>query len=103
MPEIGRFEGHEGYDGVMIGLPGSHAHLEFTQHCVAQLLPSPTAEHLLVLYFDSPEAYAAANERIQQFGAVPVEPENPYWRGKSLTYADPDGYRVVLFEGGWED
>lgn len=29
-------------------------------------------------------------------GYVPVEPENPYWLERSLTYADPDGWRVVI-------
>ena len=30
--ELGRFDGHSGYDGVMLGLPGSDYHLEFTSH-----------------------------------------------------------------------
>lgn len=25
-----------------------------------------------------------------------VEPENPYWKQKGITIADPDGYRIVL-------
>ena len=29
--ELSRFEGHDGYDGVMLGLPGLTYHLEFTQ------------------------------------------------------------------------
>ncbi|WP_425293855.1 hypothetical protein [Microvirga pakistanensis] len=24
------------------------------------------------------------------------EPENPYWLGQSVTFEDPDGWRVVL-------
>jgi len=30
LPELGRFEDHEGYDGVFFALPGTDAHLEFT-------------------------------------------------------------------------
>ena len=29
-------------------------------------------------------------------GILPVEPENPYWKDKSETYEDPDGWRVIL-------
>ena len=32
LQELGRFEGHAGYDGVLVGLPGSDYHLEFTRH-----------------------------------------------------------------------
>jgi hypothetical protein len=28
-----------------------------------------------------------------------IEPENPYWNGKSQTFEDPDGWRVVLYDG----
>src|SRR2546423_399556 len=30
LPEIGRFRGHDGYDGTFLALPGTGAHLEFT-------------------------------------------------------------------------
>ncbi len=30
LPEIGRFEDHDGYDGVFLALPGTGAHLELT-------------------------------------------------------------------------
>jgi len=30
LPEIGRFQDHDGYDGVFLDLPGSNGHLEFT-------------------------------------------------------------------------
>ncbi|WP_426129129.1 VOC family protein [Pararhizobium sp. PWRC1-1] len=34
--------------------------------------------------------------RAQRRGHSPVEPENPYWAGRSFTYSDPDGWRVVI-------
>ena len=48
LPEIGRFENHDGYDGVFLAVPGTDAHLEFTSggHHNA---PSPHPETLLVL------------------------------------------------------
>lgn len=99
IPIIGGFKDHEGYDGVMLGLPDATYHLEFTQHSSQGPLPEPTAENLLVFYFDDPEAYRSANNRLQQLNCFPVKPENPYWEGKSHTYEDPDGWRIVLFNG----
>jgi hypothetical protein len=34
--------------------------------------------------------------RLRRHGHKPVEPENPYWLEKGLTFEDPDGWRVVL-------
>lgn len=49
LPEIDRFADHDGYTGVMIGLPGTRTHLEFTatDHTPP---PTPHDESLLVLY-----------------------------------------------------
>jgi len=32
-------------------------------------------------------------------GYSPVDPQNQYWRGKSVTFEDPDRWRVVLCNG----
>ena len=96
---IGQFTGHEGYDGIMLGLPDSRHHLEFTQHISREPLPEPTKENLLVFYYDDHEDYLQANRRLQESGFTPVIPGNPYWVGKSETYEDPDKWRVVLFNG----
>jgi len=53
--EAGRFDAHEGYDGVFLAVPGTNAHLEFTsggQHAP----PEPNPESLLVLYLGNDEA-----------------------------------------------
>lgn len=99
MKEIGSFSEHQGYSGIMLGLPNSKYHLEFTQHTDGEELPKPTKENLLVLYFETPEEYETANVRLQKMGIKPVEPENPYWKGKSETYEDPDKWRIVLYNG----
>lgn len=99
LPVVGEFSGHEGYDGLMLGLPDGPHHLEFTAFKDPIALPLPTKEHLLVFYFDTPDKYKAANERLQQLGYLPVTPENPYWASKSFSYEDPDKWRVVLFNG----
>ncbi len=92
LPEIGGFRDHDGYDGVFLDIPGTGAHLELTtggEHGG----PEPHPESLLVLYLADEEAVRAAAARL---GAEPVAPANPYWAEHGLTFADPDGFRVVL-------
>ncbi|HEX6699458.1 MAG TPA: VOC family protein [Gaiellaceae bacterium] len=97
LPEIGQFEGHEGYDGVFLALPGTNAHLEFTSG-EDHIGPAPHPETMLVLYLGSSEAVAEACQRVV---AEPVEAANPYWRRHGVTLADPDGFRVVLVPESW--
>jgi catechol 2,3-dioxygenase-like lactoylglutathione lyase family enzyme len=92
LPEIGRFADHDGYDGVFLDLPGSGAHLEFTtggEHQAAE----PHPENLLVLYLDHDASVAELAARI---GEPPVKPANPFWAQRALTFADPDGWHLVL-------
>src|SRR5438034_11838219 len=46
LPELGRFAGHAGYTGVLLGLPGVEYHLEFTQHDQGSPGPAPTRDNL---------------------------------------------------------
>jgi catechol 2,3-dioxygenase-like lactoylglutathione lyase family enzyme len=97
LPEIGRFDDHEGYDGVFLAVPGTKAQLEFTtggEHAP----PAPNPETLVVLYLESDEAVAEACERV---GVKAVEPANPYWRRHGVTLTDPDGFHVVLVATPW--
>ena len=101
---LGAFEGHDGFDGLFVG-PAEAAkrgawHLEFTveRREDAPPLPVPHPEQLLVMYLGSAGAVEAASARLAAIGVQPVEPHNPYWRARGApTFADPDGYRVVLF------
>jgi catechol 2,3-dioxygenase-like lactoylglutathione lyase family enzyme len=92
LPEIGGFRDHDGYDGVFLAVPGTGAHLEFTAGGDGTA-PEPHPETLLVLYLGSADAVREVAGRI---GAAPVAPANPYWAERALTFADPDGFRVVL-------
>jgi catechol 2,3-dioxygenase-like lactoylglutathione lyase family enzyme len=96
LPQLGGFEGHAGYEGVMIGLPGRDYHLEFTRHEAGSPCPAPTRDNLLVLYVEDAGALRLAVERLAARGHLPVEPENPYWAARGYTFEDPDGWRVVL-------
>jgi catechol 2,3-dioxygenase-like lactoylglutathione lyase family enzyme len=96
LPVIGSFSGHAGYDGVMIGLPGHPYHLEFTHHEHGSPCPAPSLDNLLVFYIPERAAIAAIAQRLVALGHPEVEPENPYWREHGKTFADPDGWRIVL-------
>jgi catechol 2,3-dioxygenase-like lactoylglutathione lyase family enzyme len=96
LAEIGSFRGHAGYDGVMLGLPGVGYHLEFTRHENGSPGAAPSKENLLVLYLPEPGAVAA---QLESHGHMSVEAENPYWQAHSITFEDPDGWRVVLVRG----
>jgi hypothetical protein len=92
LPQIGSFEGHDGYDGVFLEIPGTGTHLELTTGG-SHGAPAPHPESLLVLYLDSQREIDAIAERI---GQPPVSPANPYWQRNSRAYADPDGFQVLL-------
>lgn len=96
LPVLASFKAHAGYDGIMLGLPGKAVHLEFTQDEAGTPCPAPSLDNLLVLYVTDRAAYERLNDRMQRHGYQPVEPENPYWLERSFTYADPDGWRVVI-------
>ncbi|MGH4022071.1 MAG: VOC family protein [Pseudonocardiaceae bacterium] len=97
LPEIARFTGHDGYSGVMLDLPGTGAHLEFT---VTEHVSVPTAhvEDLLVLYLGDRQE---VDRILISVDVAPVPSANPYWDEVGVTITDPDGFRVVLVAGSW--
>jgi catechol 2,3-dioxygenase-like lactoylglutathione lyase family enzyme len=97
LPEVGRFEGHDGYSGVFLDLPGTDAHLELTAGG-RHRAPESHPESLLVLYVGDEEAVREIATRLD---ADPIPPANPYWAEHGLTFADPDGFRVVLVPERW--
>ena len=97
-----RFEGHEGFDGIMLGVPGSPYHFEFTQADGHAAGRAPTEDNLLVFYFPNPVEWTAAVERMRAAGFAAVPAFNPYWDRMGATFEDPDGYRVVLQREVWD-
>jgi len=96
LKEVGFFNGHEGYDGVMIGLPDSSYHLEFTQYRNPIPCPPPSKDNLLVFYMMDKETIQEIESRLNSMGYHAVAPENPFWQEKGVTIEDPDGWRIVL-------
>ncbi|GAB3530492.1 VOC family protein [Pontibacter brevis] len=95
--KLGSFENHQGYNGIMIGLPGLSYHLEFTQHAAGSPCPAPSRDNLLVLYLPDEARIRLIVQRLEEMGHPEVAPENPYWKHKgAITVEDPDGWRLVL-------
>ncbi len=94
--ELYRFEDHDGFDGIMLGVPGEAYHFEFTHHRGHRVGRAPTADNLLVFYLPDRDTWSAALSRLQRAGYDPVASYNPYWDRDGRTFEDPDGYRVVL-------
>jgi catechol 2,3-dioxygenase-like lactoylglutathione lyase family enzyme len=95
------FQGHDGSDGVMLGKKGAGYHLEFTRKAGHLAGKAPTADNLLVFYLPDRAAWQGAIERLARHGYQPVPAFNPYWDRHGRTFADPDGYRVVLQNAAW--
>jgi catechol 2,3-dioxygenase-like lactoylglutathione lyase family enzyme len=97
LAELFRFEDHDGYTGIMLGLPGAAYHLEFTHHAAGSPGQAPTRDNLLVLYFDGDDAVREVAHRLGAHGGTGVVAENPYWTNRgAITIEDPDGWRLVL-------
>lgn len=100
LPVIYEFHDHDGYNGLMLGLPDKSYHLEFVQHKDGSPNISPNDENLLVFYIPDEAAIIALADKLAGMGYKRVTAANPYWEKHSaITIEDPDKYRVVLFPG----
>jgi hypothetical protein len=96
---LNSFQDHNGFDGVMLGIPGAVYHLEFTHHRGHVGGSAPSKDNLLVFYFSNHDEWHAAIARMSAAGYTSVSSFNPYWDRFGRTFEDPDGYRVVLNNG----
>lgn len=101
LQEIGRFEDHDGFDGVMLGRPGAAYHLEFTTSRHHPATGSPGPEDVLVFYLPDGTEWREAVSRMTRCGFAPVSSINPYWDRRGVTFEDADGHRVVLQNAPW--
>jgi len=101
LDQLGTFEDHEGFDGVMIGTPGVPYHLEFTHQRGHIVGSAPTKENLLVFYLPDQDEWKSALDRMKAAGYQSLPSLNPYWDRHGRTFEDPDGYRVVLQNAAW--
>ena len=97
LPVIGKFDDHDGYDGIIFGMPDTSYQLEFTQHNEGSPGDAPSRDNLTVFYFDDESKLQEIVSRLGDMGDEDVPPETPYWIGISITIADTDGWHVGLF------
>ncbi len=101
MLEIGRFEDHAGFDGIMLGFEGHPYHLEFTTERGRLAEGAPGPENLLIFYEPDGDRWRERCETMASAGFRSVASHNPYWDQNGRTFEDPDGYRVVIQNGEW--
>jgi hypothetical protein len=102
LPVLWSFVDHDGFDGVIFGVPDERAQLELVRSPHGDT-PSPSGEDALVLYGDG----AAAGDivaRLERAATPEITPEdptlNPYWpREGARCFVDPDGYRLIVVPG----
>jgi catechol 2,3-dioxygenase-like lactoylglutathione lyase family enzyme len=100
LPVLGSFDDHDGFSGVIFGLPDASRQLELVAAPDAK--PAPTAEDQLVLYLGSAARVASAARRLQAAGHEPAISPNPYWADAgAVCFVDPDGYWLVLSPQSW--
>lgn len=63
----------------------------------------PTKEHLLVFYEPDRRKWEELVKNVEEAGGGRVKSENPWWdrEGRGVTVEDPEGWRVVLWNGSW--
>ena len=98
---LGEFQGHNDFDGSIIGHPSHPYHLEFTHHVGTVVGNSPTKDNLLVFYIPNQITWSKCCEKMQAAGFKSVESYNNYWDVVGKTFEDVDGYRVVLQNREW--
>jgi hypothetical protein len=98
---LAQFEDHRGFDGVILGHPKQHYHIEFTSQRGHQVGEAPTRDHLLVFYLPDKDDWEAACAQMTSAGFREVPSNNPYWDLQGRTFEDIDGYRVVLQNAAW--
>jgi catechol 2,3-dioxygenase-like lactoylglutathione lyase family enzyme len=102
LKELGRFVDHQGFNGVMVGSESLHYHFEFTSCRSHPIRPTPTVEDLLVFYVPQREEWENTCANLLAARFRETQPYNPYWSERGRTFADHDGYHVVIERSDWK-
>ena len=95
LQSLGDFQGHDGYQGIFLGLPNMDWHLEFTQS-KERAIHNPDRNDLLVFYVNSIVELNAIVHTAEKENITPVKSKNPYWQKNGVELIDPDGFGVML-------
>lgn len=92
---LGKFENHNGYDGIFFGKEGLDWHLEFTKS-------ESKADHkfddddLLVFYPKTKDEFEKILLQIEARKIKKLKPTNPYWQENGILISDPDGFKIII-------
>ncbi len=100
---IADFEDHQGFDGVMLGDRDGYFHFEFTYCRHHPVVPSPSAEDLIVFFLPAQDDWNHRCAMLSQAGFSKVQSFNPYWDRLGRTFQDFDGYRIVIQRSAWSN
>lgn len=92
----GEWVDHDGFDGLVVGDGNGSWEVEFIVERGHRAPVAPGPEHLLVFYVADPDERDRCAASLDAVGGCRVPSNNPYWDAHGVTFADPDGYRVVL-------
>lgn len=95
MAEHGRFSGHEGHDGVMLGWPGAGWHIELVRAPEPRRC-APDSEDALVIYEPDAVAWQARVDALDRAGFTRVRADNPYWQLHGASFDDAEGFRWII-------
>ena len=102
LPVLGSFDDHDGFSGLILGIPDASRQLELV--AAPDSAPAPTTEDQLVLYLGSSERVDDTAAQIRAAGHEPQVSPNPYWANVGAAcFVDPDGYWLVLSPQSWTD
>ncbi|PDS26802.1 VOC family protein [Flavobacterium branchiophilum] len=92
---LGRFEDHNGYHGIFLGLKTVDWHLEFTTSATR---PKSTFDDddLLVFYVSTAIEIEIIKRYLDKHQIAIEKPKNPYWMQHGVMFSDPDGYKIVF-------
>ncbi|TGE28555.1 VOC family protein [Hymenobacter metallicola] len=99
---LAEFENHNGFDGIILGHRQWPYHFEFTHQRGHRVPPAPSQDNLLVFYFPDAAAWQQQITQLLHQGYAPLPSYNPYWDTQGKTFADADGYRIVLQQSQWK-
>jgi len=95
LSEIGRFEAHNGYDGIMLSKDDSDWHLELTQNGIIHESVRDL-ENVIVFYPDNEEEFISIEEQITSNEVPTFVHPNPYWKDNGIGILDPEGNRIIV-------
>jgi catechol 2,3-dioxygenase-like lactoylglutathione lyase family enzyme len=103
LPVLASFRDHDGYDGVVLGVPDAAVQLELVSTPEGGPVGEQDEEDALVLYLTADQG-GALRDRLVAAGLSLHEPANAYWRALgAVAVRDPEGRSVLVVpdHDGW--